>query len=105
MVDSSNFSKQAEEYRKQGDKIRNPGWIAKIMSDKEQRASDALDAYRQAANCFKAAGDKSSAVECFLLCAECEAQPHMKANFLNDAAKILKSYDTDRYYKTILEIV
>ena len=75
------------------------------MGDKEQRESDACDCYRQAANCFKAAGDKSNAVECYLLCAECEQQPHIKAQFLVDASKILKSYDTDGYYKLILQIV
>lgn len=79
MVDSGNFAKQAENYRKEGDKIRNPGFFAKLMSDKEQRNSDACDNYRQAANCFKAAGDKSNAVECYMLCAECEPQPHIKA--------------------------
>jgi hypothetical protein len=74
MVDQANrnFINQANEYRALGDKARKPGFFQKMFTSKEEFNATACDHYRQAANCFKAAADKTQAIECYMLAAECE---------------------------------
>lgn len=64
-----------------------------------------MDFYQQAANCYKAANDRESALECLQLCIKCESEPLLKAALLNECAKIIKGVNSDKYLKFIKEAI
>ena len=107
MVDASNpaFTKQGDDFRKKGDSARKGSFFGNLMTGKEDRDNEAKELYKQASNCYKAGNDKESAVECLLLCLECEPENLFKASFLSDAAKIIKSVNSDKYVKFINQAI
>lgn len=103
MVDSSSgaFTVKADNFRKEGDAKLKVGFFGKMLSSKTDREAEAKELYQQAANCYKAANDRESAIECLQLCMELEPMPLLKAGYLNDSAKIIKATNTDKYMKFV----
>lgn len=71
------------------------------MSGKAERQDQAKELYQQAANCYKAGRDIEQAVECIMLCLDCEQDPLFQANYLRDAANLIKGTNSDRYLKLV----
>jgi hypothetical protein len=68
-----------------------------MMTSKQDRDQEAKELYQQASNCYKTANDRDSAVECLMLCIDCETQDSIKADHLSEAAKIIKTVNSDKY--------
>lgn len=76
-----------------------------MMTGKQDRDQEAKELYQQASNCYKTANDRDSAVECLMLCIDCETQDSVKADHLSEAAKIIKTVNSDKYVKFITEAI
>ena len=107
MVDSSNnmYIKRADDFRKEADKKLKGSFFGNLVNGKEDRDREAKDLYQQAANCYKAANDRDSAIECLMRCIDCEPESMSKADLMTEAAKIIKAVNTDKYIKYINEAI
>ena len=95
-----NFGARAEENRKKGDAALKGTVMGNLFwSSKQDRKDDAIEFYKQAANCYKQSKDYESAVEMYIKCSNCESDEGFKANYYRDAAAAIKSVDTERYIK------
>lgn len=75
------------------------------MASKSDRENEAKELFQQAANCYKAGNDRESAVECLMLCIECEPENLFKAGTLSEAAKLIKSTNSTKYYKLVNQAI
>lgn len=72
-------------------------FFGNLMKGKADRQDEAKEFFEQAANCYKHNRDFESALEMYMLCADCEKDDQFKANYYRDGANIIKSLDTQRY--------
>jgi hypothetical protein len=108
MVDASSnpFVREGDKFRAEGDKKRKGSTFGNIFfNSKADRDRQALDYYQKAANCYKSANLKDLAVECLMLCVECETEASCKATLLFDAAKIIKSANSAKYHQLITQAI
>ncbi len=78
--------KNADQFKTEADAKRKGGFFGNFFNSKEDRDNEAKELYKQAANCYKAGGDRDSAIDCLLLCVQCEPEPQPKASYLGEAA-------------------
>ena len=95
-----NFVVKAAELRSKGDAALKGTFMGNMFwSSKQDRKDDAIEFYKQAANCYKQNKDYESAVEMYIKCSNCESDEGFKANYYRDAAAAIKTVDTERYIK------
>lgn len=95
-----NFGARAEENRKKGEAALKGTFMGNMFwTSKQDRKDDAIEFFKQAANCYKQNKDYESAVEMYMKCATCESDEGFKANYFKDAAQAMKSVDTEKYIK------
>ena len=95
-----NFAARAEENKKKGEAALKGTVMGNLFwTSKQDRKDDAIEFFKQAANCYKQAKDYENAVAMYMKCAQCESDEGFKANYFKDAANSMKSVDTEKYIK------
>lgn len=87
----SGFAKRGDDFRQKGEAALKGGFFSNMFGSKTERVDQALEYFKQAANCYKQCSKHREAMEMFLKCADCEAEEAFKANHLRDAALIIKN--------------
>ena len=71
---ATNFGARAEENRKKGEAALKGTFFANMFwQSKQDRKDDAIEFFKQAANCYKHNKDYESAVDMYMRCAQCES--------------------------------
>ena len=97
---SPDFGKRAEENKKKGEAALKGTVLGNMFwTSKQDRKDDAIEFFKQAANCYKQNKDYESAVQMYMKCAQCESDEGFKANYFKDAAAAMKAVDTEKYIK------
>lgn len=101
----SGFAKRAAEFKAKGEAALKGGFFSNLTKSKSDRMDEAKEYFQQAANCYKHSHNHRAAMEMYLRCAECEDQESFRANFIRDAAIIIKNQDTESYMKLIKQAI